>query len=51
MPKSGSKRVKTKTHVVDNEELSSDIPRCIIFIKFSFNNEKRKSRASSPKIG
>ena len=30
MPKIGSKRVKTKTHQLENEELSSDIPRCII---------------------
>ncbi len=33
MPKIGSKRVKTKTHQKDNEELSPDIPRCKIFIK------------------
>ncbi len=31
MPKIGSKRVKTKTHQTENEEISSDIPRCKIF--------------------
>lgn len=31
MPKIGSKRKKTRTHVDNEEELSSDVPRCIIF--------------------
>jgi len=33
MPKIGSKRVKTKTHQTENEELPSDIPRCKIYFK------------------
>ena len=28
MPKIGSKRKKTRTHVTENEELPSDVPRC-----------------------
>ena len=43
MPKVGGKRKKTKTHVIEVEELSSDIPRCKILTNFSFNNKKRKS--------
>jgi hypothetical protein len=36
MPKIGSKRKKTRTHVNSEEELPSDIPRCKI--NFLVNN-------------